>query len=288
MDFWSGPPRPGSNWFRLRTATISLDWANRSFSIGQDKPLISPYQPDSLAEVGVPPLAGSGNLWYWLPQARYEERLHLGTNSGIKLDAALMQAGGNAYQPLGGPTNYVQAVKPAVEGRVAYWRRFDDTRKFEIAPGFHYSPIHIARNAVNSQIGSLDWLIVPSSRFTITGSVFLGQNVAGLGSLGNGVASSIAYYSVLHPIHSSGGWTQFAFPLTNKLTLNIFGGWEDDGRDGVAANSLVHDWTYASNILYHLGPNLVVGLEALQLRTTEASGLTGVQNHYDLAFGYLF
>ena len=29
-----------------------LNWKNRSFFVGQDKPLISPYQPDSFAEVG--------------------------------------------------------------------------------------------------------------------------------------------------------------------------------------------------------------------------------------------
>ncbi len=57
MDFGGGYSEPGANWFRLRTGTISLDWEKRSFSVGQEKPLISPYQPDSLAQVIVPPLA---------------------------------------------------------------------------------------------------------------------------------------------------------------------------------------------------------------------------------------
>src|SRR5581483_5332996 len=84
MDFWAGSPTAGSNWLRLRRADVSRDWQSRSFTVGQDKPLIAPYQPDSLAEVGIPPLAGAGNLWLWLPQVRYEERLHLAKNSGIK------------------------------------------------------------------------------------------------------------------------------------------------------------------------------------------------------------
>src|SRR5947209_5409125 len=62
MDFWAGYANPGSSWVRLRRADISLDWQRRSFTVGQDKPLIAPYQPDSLAEVGVPPLAGAGHL----------------------------------------------------------------------------------------------------------------------------------------------------------------------------------------------------------------------------------
>ena len=52
MDFWAGGPEPGASWLRIRRADLSFEWANRTFSVGQDQPLISPYQPDSLTEVG--------------------------------------------------------------------------------------------------------------------------------------------------------------------------------------------------------------------------------------------
>ncbi len=287
MDFWSGPSAPGSNWLRLRHADISLDWTHRSFTIGQDKPLISPYAPDSLAEVGVPPLSGAGNLWYWLPQARYEERVALGSNSGIRGQLAVLQSGGTAYETAESQKyTYSEPVKPALEGRVAFWHRIDDKRRFEVAPGFHVSSIRSAGASVGSRIASLDWLITPSARLSITGAFFTGQNVAGLGSLGNGITRSPD--GTLRAVHASGGWTQLAFPLTARLTLNIFSGLEHDKSIDLRAANIVHNWSYASNLMYHLNSNLVIGLEGLQMRTRSASGLQGVQNRYDLAFGYLF
>lgn len=286
MDFWGGSSQPGSNWFRLRQASISLDWANRTFTIGQDKPLISPYQPESLAEVGIPPLSGAGNLWYWLPQARYEERLRLGPTSGVKAQIALLQSGGTAYLTAKQAYNYTAPLKPALEGRVAFWHRFDDKRRIEIAPGFHVSSIQFAGTPVDSRIGSLDWLITPASHVSITGTIFTGQNVAGLGSLGNGIAA--APNGLLRAVHTSGGWTQFAFPITDRLTLNVFGGLENDEAANLSAPTIVRNWSYAANVIYHLNSSFMVGLEGLQMRTRSASGVTGDQNRYDLAFGYLF
>lgn len=287
MDFWSGPPDPGSNWIRLRTATVSLDWKDRSLSFGQDKPLISPRQPDSLAEVGIPALAGAGNFWLWLPQARYEERVHLGSNSGFTGQVALMQTQ-ETYSTL--PSSLMHAelepTRPALEGRFAFWHRFDDTRKFELAPGFHVSTTHVAGASVPSRIASLDWLVVPTARVQLTGTAFNGQNVSSLGALGNGFRFSAN--NAIRPVRSSGGWSQAAFTVTNRLTLHVFTGIENDRATDLDAATIVHNWTYAANAFYHLGPNVIFGLEAMQMRTRSVSGATGVQNHYDLALGYLF
>jgi hypothetical protein len=286
MDFSNGSSDPEYLRLRLRRADISLDWENRSFSIGQDKPLISPYQPDSLAEVGIPPLAGAGNLWLWLPQARYEERLHFGTNSGIKAQLSVMQTE-ESYATIPAPLqSTLEPARPALEGRFAFWHKIDDTRRFEFAPGFHVSTTHVAGASVGSHIGSLDWLIVPSSHLQFTGTVFKGQNVAGLGALGNGFA--ITPTGSVRPVNSAGGWAQAAFPITSRLTLNVFSGVENDHSPFLAASNLVHNWTYAANVMYHLGPNVVIGLEGLQMRTRSFAGVPGLQNHYDLAFGYLF
>jgi hypothetical protein len=128
-------------------------------------------------------------------------------------------------------------------------------------------------------------MVVPSSHFQFSGTVFTGQNVAGLGALGNGF--SIAPSGSIEPVHSTGGWAQVAFPITSRLTLNVYSGLENDHGSFLTSN-IVHNWTYASNVMYHLGPNVVVSVEALQLRTRSFSGVGVLQNHYDLALGYLF
>lgn len=286
MDFWAGSAEPGESWLRLRRADLSFDWANRSFSVGQEKPLISPYQPDSLAEVGIPPLAGAGNLWLWLPQARYEERMHFGQNSGLTVQAALLQTN-ESYQTVPDQfANSLQTARPAVEGRFALWHKFDDVRKIEFAPGFHVGSTHVAGSSVASHIASLDWHVVPFSKLNFTGTVYKGQNVAGLGSLGNGFA--LLANGDVRPIESSGGWSQLSVPVTNRLTFNLFAGLEGDHTGGISSYDTARNLTYASNLLYHLGPNVILGLEALQLRSRTFSGIHEIHNHYDLAIGYLF
>jgi hypothetical protein len=286
MDFWGGSSIPTLGWLRIRRAAISLDWEKRSFTVGQDKPLISPYQPDSYAQVGIPPLAGAGNLWLWLPQARYEERVNLGANSGFTGQVALIQTGEN-YQYV--PAEYsssLEKARPALEGRFAFWHKFDDVRRIEIAPSFHLSTTHVAGSSVPSRIASLDWHITPMSKLDFTGTAYTGQNVAGLGALGNGF--TISPTDGVRPVHSSGGWSQLAFPLTSRLTFDVFGGLEDDHAAYLNPYSIVRNLTYASNVVYHLAPNVVVSLEALQMRTRFSSGVRQIHNNYDLALGYLF
>ncbi len=286
MDFFGRYSDPEALQVRLRRADISIDWTNRSFSVGQDKPLISPYQPDSLAEVGIPPLSGAGNLWLWLPQARYEERVHFGSNNGLTAQLAVMQTDENYILPPYGFTGTVESARPALEGRFAYWHRFDDIRRFEIAPGFHVSTSHVAGQSVNSHVGSLDWLFVPASFVQLTGTFFKGQNVAGLGSLGNGFV--VESNGEIHPVDTTGGWAQLAFPVTNRLTFNIFSGIENDSSPYLRNSSIVRNWSYASNIMYHLGPNVIVSLEALQMRARTMASDKRLQNHFDLALGYVF
>ncbi|HZS55523.1 MAG TPA: hypothetical protein VFA65_14075 [Bryobacteraceae bacterium] len=286
MDFFGANPDPQDFHLRLRRAGISFDWANRTVFVGQDKPLISPYQPDSLAEVGVPPLAGAGNLWLWLPQVRYEERLHLAKNSGIKAQVSVLETEETYTNAPSIVAPTLAPARPALEGRVAFWHNFDDTRKLEFAPGFHVSTTHVGGASVDSRVGSFDWLFIPASFLQFSGTIYTGQNVAGLGALGNGF--TVTRNHGIQPVHSTGGWAQVAFPITSRLTFNVFSGIENDRSPFFYSTNIVHNWTYASNLMYHVGPNVVVSLEALQMRTRSFLDVGALQNHYDLAVGYLF
>jgi hypothetical protein len=286
MDFFSGPSTPGDNWLRIRRADISLAWPDRTISVGQDKSLISPYQPDSLAEVGVPPLAGSGNLWLWLPQARYEERFHLDENTGLIGQVAVIQTGEN-YQTVSSTyATSLQPARPGLEGRGAFWHKFDETRRIDIGAGFHVSATHVAGSSVPSRIASLDWHVTPFWKFDFTGTMYTGQNVAGLGALGNGF--TVLSNGTVQPVHSKGIWGQISAPLTQRLTLNVFAGLEDDRAIYPSRDSIGRNLTYASNLMYHIGPNVVVAFEGLQMRSRYFYGAKQIDNHYDLALGYFF
>ena len=286
MDFFSGSSYPGGNWLRIRRGVITLDWQNRSLTVGQDKPLISPRSPNSLAEVGVPALAGAGNLWTWLPQVRYEERIRLGEGSGITPQIALMQTGESYASVLPEYSKTLEQSRPGVEGRLAFWHKWDDTRRIEIAPGFHASTTHVAGQSVDSRLVSVDWLFRPWSKMEFSGDFFHGRNFSNLGALPQGFTVLPSDRAI--PIYGDGGWVQLSSTITSRLTMNLFGGEQQNrGRD-LLPGDIQRNLSYAANLMYRLGPNVLVGLEALQLRTRVAPSTDHLRNHYDLSFAYLF
>jgi hypothetical protein len=100
--------------------------------------------------------------------------------------------------------------------------------------------------------------------------------------LGNGFI--FVNYDKVRPVHTTAGWAQVSLPVTKRLTFNVFGGLEDDS----GGTGIIRNWTYAGNAMYHLGPNVVVSFEALQMRAKYVSGSNLVVNHYDLGVAYLF
>jgi hypothetical protein len=210
----------------------------------------------------------------------------MGTNNGFNGQLAIIQTGENYQNVPDEYANSLELARPGVEGRLAYWHKFDDVRRIEIGSGFHASTTHVAGGSADSRIATLDWHITPFSKLDFTGTAYTGQNVAGLGGLGNGF--TFDRNDMVHAVDSSGGWAQLAFPITSRFTLNVFGGIESDHTAYLAPYGVARNLTYASNFIYHLGPNVVVSLEGLQMRTRTFSGSRENYNHYDLAIGYLF
>jgi hypothetical protein len=287
MDFFSGYAAPGGSWLRIRRGTMSFDWEQRSFTVGQDKPLIAPRDPHSLAEVGVPPLADAGNLWVWLPQARYEERLRFGTSNGVNAQIALLQTNEGYAHIDEEYTNSLAAARPAFEGRLAYWHKWSDTRRVEIGAGFHKSTTHVLGASVGSRVVSLDWLFIPTPKLQVSGTYFGGQNFAGIGGLPESFRI-VDYRRSVFPVHGSGGWIEFSSPLTARLTLNIFGGRQDNRARDLLDGDIARNVSYAGNLIYRVGPNVLLSIEALQKRTRLMPGENQIHNHYDVAVGYLF
>jgi hypothetical protein len=288
MDFFGGTSSSLDHLIRLRTGAIRIDWKNTSIMVGQDKPIIAPRDPDSLAQVAYSPLTYSGNLWLWQPQARIEQRLSLGDQSGILAQLGVYETSEPSIASRGYGTNYslTSSPRPALEGRFELWHKFNDAARVEIAPGFHISTTHVGGFSVPSQLFSLDWLIQPFSKIRLTGAFFDGQNDAGLGGLRQG-------FTFLTPenvvaVHAVGGWGQFSYLATRRLTFNIYGGEEDDRAADLLSGDIHRNFVYAANAIYKLGPNVLLGLEASQARTFYILQPNRLTNHYDVAVAYLF
>jgi cell division protein FtsB len=285
MDFLDGAAA-GSYSLSLRRGVINFDWSSRSISVGQDRPLISARQPDSLAEVVVPPLAGEGNFWLWQPQFRYVERFRLGASSGIDVAGSLIETDEQAaFVPSYFP-RYLDPSRPALEGRVNLWHSFNDNARFDIASGFHESTTHVNGYSVPSRIATLDWSISPNKWVRLTGLFFGGRNMANLGGFEDGF--SLFPYEAPIAVHGIGGWSQLAFTLTPRLTLNTFCGFTAPRTSDLSFGASAHTASCAANAVYRIAPNVLVAAEALQERFGYLDQPHTVQNHYDLAIGYLF
>jgi hypothetical protein len=277
FDFFGGSGTSLNQLVRLRVATVDLAWKNTTVSFGQDKPILSPREPDSLAQVGVSPLTGSGNLWLWQPQFRVEQRVALGENAGLR-------AQGGVYETNESYEGVASSPRPGIEGRFEFWAQSGD-RRLEIAPGFHTSQSHVIGQAVPSRIFSVDWLLRPHSRVDFTGQFFTGENVGVIGGLRQGI--DVLHYRA-HPVHATGGWAQVAFHITPRMTVNFYGGQEDDRNVDLSLGSIAKNQEYAGNIMYHLASNVITSFEYSQLRTSYLGGGTTLNPHYDLALAYLF
>jgi len=277
---------------RLRTAALRVDWKNTSVMFGQDKPIISPRDPNSLAQVGYAPLSGAGNLWLWQPQARVEQRLSLDENSGIIAQAGVyvtssLSYSSNAYLYVQPQEQQQEYSRPGAEGRVELWHRWSDNDRIEIAGGYHYNQNRILETLVPTELYSFDWFFRPIPKVEFSGMFYHGQNVATLGALPQGFIVQ-NYDGDVSAVHSTGGWAQIRVPITARLAWDLYGGQQDDRNSDLAYGFIGKNQGYFSNLMYRIAPNVIVSLEGGQVRTNYLGMGNRLNDHYDLAVGYLF
>jgi hypothetical protein len=272
---------------RLRLATVELDWGSTSLLVGQDKPIISPREPNSLSHVGVSPLTNAGNPWLWQPQARVEQRFQIGAQTDVRAQVGIFQTveGGGAQVPEPFAST-VESSRPGFEARVAFHHGFGDGGHIEFAPAMHASTTHVAATSVPSRLYTLDWSLAPNDRFAFTGMYYRGYNTSPLGTIRQG-------FTVLGPrlafaVHSQGGWAQFSYVATPRLTLNLFGGQHDDRERDLRTGSIGKNFAYAGNAQFRIAPNILLGFETMRIRTIYVGPGLRRNTHYDLALAYQF
>jgi hypothetical protein len=289
MDFFGGSGEALDQSLRIRTATMQIDWKNRSVTMGVDKPIFAPREPSSLAQVGVSPLTGAGNLWMWLPQLKLEQSFRWSDTSGVRVQMGVVQTREiPSYLAASDAAADVETARPGLEGRTEFWHDFGAGRRVELAPGFHISTSHVEHVPVPSRLFSMDWLISPWRKLEFTGALFSGENVTHLGTGGVGQGFVIVGPQQVKPVHSQGGWAQWTIPVTDRVSFHFFSGVQDDRNADLPAGQIGRNLAYGANMFYRLAPNVIVSLETSQVRTSYIQMGHRLNNHYDLAFAYLF
>jgi hypothetical protein len=282
MDFYSGTQ---DSVLRIRRGVVSFDWRRRSITFGQDKPLIAPLQPTSFARVGIPPLSGAGNLWLWLPQVKYEERIPIGTNTELKAQAAIVQTAENYNAPSSAVEPAIAPARPAAEVRLEYQRSWNDQPRLALGFGAHTSTSHAYGESVPSRVVSADFRYQPKDWLQFSGTLLHGENFANLGGLGPGLTAS--EYGVA-PVRASAGWIQVALPVTSRLTFDLYAGRQLNAANDLNSNAPLRSLMYAGNILYRVAPNVVLGFEGGRSQVTYLNGNPFSADRYDATVAYLF
>ena len=89
----------------------------------QTSPIISPRSPDSLAEVAEPALTAAGNLWFWQPQVRFEQRFSFGDEAGHSRPGRLYQTNESHHRRSPRPASTLpKRSRPGLQGRVEFWQ----------------------------------------------------------------------------------------------------------------------------------------------------------------------
>ncbi|HEY9141979.1 MAG TPA: hypothetical protein VIN93_13870 [Bryobacteraceae bacterium] len=285
VDLFGGSGDSLDQLVRLRVASINFEWANTTFTVAQDKPILAPREPDSLAQVGVSPLTGAGDLWLWRPQARIEQRFGFGDSAGLRAQAGVLETSEAGNVP-GEYSSYTSASRPALEGRFVFWKKSADNGDFEIAPGFHISNSQLLGYSVPSRIASVDWRIPLARAFTVTGAAFLGENMGVIGGLRQGVV--VPYYGAPKAVRGAGGWAQLEYRATRRLAFHLFGGQEDDRNRDLQTGLIAKNQSYGANAMYQIVSNVVASFESAIVQTAYIGSPTRLNPHYDLAFAYLF
>lgn len=284
-DFFAGTGNSLNQLLRVRVASVQVDWKNYTVMAGQEKPLIAPREPTSLAQVGVSPLTAAGNLWRWLPQARVERRVSFTKSSGLNAAAAILQTNetstvvGDEYSATVAPS------RPGIEGRLEFWHYPRANRRVEIAPGFHTSTTYATGGRAPSRIYSLDWLLQPVRQLDFTGAFFEGKNVTVLGALRQGF---MIVNGGPRSVRSRGGWGQLAYRPWQRLSFHGFLGQQDDRNSDLAPGRIGKNLAFGANSIYRLAPNVLVSFEGVAIRTNYLGAGLRTVNHYDLALAYQF
>jgi hypothetical protein len=284
MDFFAGATNSA---MRVRTASIEIAWKDRSVMAGLEKPIFNPREPSSLAQVGISPLTGAGNLWLWLPQVRFDQDVRFSATSGVRAQVGAVQT--REIGPYVGAV-VPEAARPAAEGRVNFYHKLDEDRRLEIAGGFHASTTHAGGQSIPSTLFAMDWFFNPWKPLEFTGVFYSGQNVAHLGS---GTRQGFAVYTLYGKtygtaVESRGGWAQATLHVLPRLDLHFFNGQVDDANYNLGTGSIGKNLLFGGNAYFRVAPNVLMGLEASQLRTTYLGQGVRINNHYDLALAYLF
>lgn len=302
LDFGGGSPDTpnGVNFglVRLRIASMRMDWKNTSIVAGQDNSFFSPLSPTSFASLALPAFSYAGNLWGWIPQVRIEHRFNLSDGQSITVQGGIMD---NVTSEL--PSSFVpfaqageSSGQPAYAARVAWTRNIFGMPLTVGSAGYYSRQSWDFNHSVDGWAAMTDWSIPLTHRVSLTGELFRGR---ALGGLGGGVGRSVLFSadsSQLRALNSVGGWSQLKISASRRLEFNGAFGVDNpfagDVRGFPSSRGfpapLLQNRSSLANVIYRPRSNLLFSAEYRHLRTFDIDAGSPTADQVNLMMGVLF
>jgi len=308
-DFAGGFP---STWngvdsgiFRLRTASMRMDWKNTSLVMGQDNAFFSPLTPTSFASLAVPAFNYAGNLWAWTPQVRVEHRFTLSDDQSILIQGGIMdnltgEFPGNSYFRVPGPGEFSR--QPAYAVRTAWTHKLLGQPLTFGAAGYYSRQDWPFDHYVDGWAGMADWQIPLAPRVTFSGEFYRGRAIGGIGG---DISQSVVWdgnpglaSTPVRGLDTIGGWSQLKFKLSNTIEFNAAAGVDNPTAAEVRAAQasiaylgsplLVQNRGILANVVFRPRSSLLFSAEYSRLRTFELYDVSNSADQFNLIMGILF
>ena len=302
VDFWGGSSSQtytsAAGALRLRTAHARLDWPNRSLGVALDRPLLSPWQPTSWVTLAVPALGWSGNLWTWAPQLVFTQNAifhHFDFNIGL-IDAPA--PGSYTQAQTGMPSASERSKQPGYESRIGFTSSVRDRPIHLGAGGFYSRQSYPYGHNVDAWAASADWDLELHRAFRISGELYRGRAIGGLGggTFKDYVSNASEHY--LNGLNAAGGWAQAKITFTPEFEANVSAGLDNayasDLRDSDQALApgpyagLARNATLIANVVYRPKTYLLLSTEFRQINSRWISGQSNDDHVFGVATGYIF
>jgi hypothetical protein len=287
VDFFGGQqPSTGGRTFpllRIRKAFAELIWTRFALLVGQESPPIAEVSPSSIASIGFPEFAGSGNLWLWIPQLRVSADLP--PAGGVRLGAEVAALAPTSGEPQGSfltqPDAAERSDRPYLQGRVrGRWGVGEN--EGEVSFGGHYGWLMDSTGGrISSKALTVSVWTPLAAGFELRGEAFTGQALAGLG--GGGIGQNMVRNGV--PVETKGGWVQLNY-RAGSWELGAGGGIDDPDDDDLVASSRLRNTTFEGHVIWRLLP-AVLGLTGRGIRTRYSTG-TRSAAQVNLGVGFEF
>ena len=314
---WNGV---NSGIFRLRTASMRMDWKDTSVVVGQDSAFFSPLSPTSFASLAVPALNYAGNLWAWSPQVRVEHRFQLSGDQNILLQGGILDNLTGEFPPdsyFRMPSAGELTRQPAYAIRTA-WTRTVFGQLMTLGAAGYYSrqdwqtcPSNAGNSSgcpqpfdhyVDGWAGMADWQIPLARRLLFTGEFYRGRAIGGIGA---DITQSVVYDgnpniagTTARGLDTIGGWSQLKFKATSTLEFNAAVGLDNPTTGEVRAAEASQPYLFGplfvqnrgvlANVVFRPRSSLLFSAEYGHLRTTQLYDISNNADQFNLIMGILF